>query len=42
MSATAIEACRNEYWGFEIQKLAQYKEAGPKYKNKSLKKLIKL
>ena len=32
---SVIDACRNEYWGFEIEKLAQYKASGPQYIIKS-------
>ena len=36
---SAIEDCRNEYWGFEIWQLAQYKESGLQYIIKSFKNL---
>ena len=36
---SAKNACRNEYRGFEIEQLAQYKESGPKYIIKSFKNL---
>ena len=34
---SAIDAYRNEYGGFEILQLAQYKEFGPQYIIKSFK-----
>ena len=36
---SAKNACRNEYRGFEIEQLAQYKESGPQYIIKSFKNL---
>ena len=36
---SAIDAYRNEYGGFEILQLAQYKEFGPQYIIKSFKNL---
>ena len=36
---SAIDACRNEYLGFQIWQLVQYKESGPQYIIKSFKNL---
>ena len=36
---SAKNACRNEYRGFEIEQLAQYKASEPQYIIKSFKNL---